>query len=139
MTTVTYSWLKPSKVALGGNKRILSKDATQRRAQMNLPKDNREPRYEISGPETVRFDSQRMMNWVLMTKAGFYTFIHHDSNGLLTWVMVLAGSKIWGLWKVQDHSNSQRGQWKTHLERGFDKKKSDGDLFNALLVREAVL
>jgi hypothetical protein len=139
MSTVTYSWVKPSQVASGGNKRILSKGAARLRAQMNLTADKRKCSYEVSGPETVRFDSQRMMNWVLVTKAGYYTFVHHDSNGLLTWVMVLTGSKIWGLWKIQDHTNTQRGQWKAHMQRGFDKQKSDGDLFNALLVRGAVL
>jgi hypothetical protein len=136
MTTVGYSWVKKSQVA---TKRILSKEANQFRARMNITTEKRKQGYDISGPETVRFDSQRMMNWVLVTKAGYYTFVHHDSNGLITWVTVLTGSKIWGCWRIQDHTGTQQGQWKRHMDTGFHRHKSDGDLLNALLVRGAIL
>jgi hypothetical protein len=135
MGTIGYSWVKTSQVA---TKRVLSKDANQLRASMGIKGEKRKNVYELSGPETIRFDSQRMMNWVLITKAGFYTFVHHDSNGLLTWVMVSTGSKIWGLWRIKDHTGTQIGQWRAHMDTGFDRCKS-GDLFNALLVRGAVL
>jgi hypothetical protein len=137
MSTVNLSFVDLPKVA--PTKRTLSKGAKEARASLGIHKDLREVKFKSTGPEVVRFDTQRMMNWILITNAGYYTYIHHDSNGLLTWAMVGIGSKCWGTWDIKDHTTTAKGQWEAHMLKGFHREKSDGDLHNALLTRGTVM
>lgn len=40
-------------------------------------------------------DSIKLRRWALMASGGFVTHIHHDANGLSTWVSVTVGAKLW--------------------------------------------
>lgn len=54
------------------------------------------------GPQTMRFDTWRSKAWFLLCHAGFLTYSHHDSNGLCTYVYIIAGVKYWSLLKLLD-------------------------------------
>jgi hypothetical protein len=48
-----------------------------------------------TGPIVVSHDQIRSENWVLVTHGGAYTALHHDAEGLATYVAVNCGAKIW--------------------------------------------
>jgi hypothetical protein len=49
----------------------------------------------IPGMQIIRADAWKQQHWHLLTHARFPTWVHHDAAGLLTWVKVGTGMKIW--------------------------------------------
>ncbi|KAI0065656.1 hypothetical protein BV25DRAFT_1913669 [Artomyces pyxidatus] len=55
------------------------------------------PEANESGTGLVTIDAFHFRHWDLMTTASFYTWPHHDANGLCTWASVRDGCKFWGI------------------------------------------
>jgi hypothetical protein len=49
----------------------------------------------LQGIQYARADLWKQQHWHLLTHAGFPTSIHHDAAGVLSWVKVGTGMKIW--------------------------------------------
>lgn len=47
--------------------------------------------------DLVRPDVWRLRYWTLLHHGGFFTYPHHDANGLATWIIPEAGFKFWGI------------------------------------------
>lgn len=64
----------------------------------------KEPPLKPEGPpKTVPLDLLLARHWNLVTMAGFYTWPHHDANGLCTWGSVQGdGAKLWGIITFRD-------------------------------------
>jgi hypothetical protein len=60
-----------------------------------IPKHNQEQ--VVAGPQVIRMCTWQMMQWNLLTHAGFVTFPHKDANGLCTWIYSHTGVKIWAI------------------------------------------
>jgi hypothetical protein len=95
------------------------------------------------GPETVSFDCFKLRTWHLLTMAGFYTYPHHDSDGLCTWVTMQGGVKIWGIRRLP-REPATVSEWSL-LQEKYLKGQSDaiplefGDIFNLFLCPGSVL
>ncbi|KAG1855274.1 hypothetical protein F4604DRAFT_1932333 [Suillus subluteus] len=46
-------------------------------------------------------------SWGLLHQAGIYSAPHHDSNGLITFVKIVSGMKMWGIYDLEDTSVSR--------------------------------
>jgi hypothetical protein len=57
--------------------------------------------YAFKGPEAVRVDTWKSVQWDVLTAAGFYTLPRHDNHGYLTYVTMLSGMKLWSLLKLK--------------------------------------
>ena len=47
------------------------------------------------GPHDVNHDSWQMLNWSVLSMAGFVTYPDHAADGLATFVHVRSGAKMW--------------------------------------------
>lgn len=52
-------------------------------------------------------DSVRLRRWALMASGGFVTHVHHDANGLCSWVTVATGSKLWTYFRCKHNDPEQ--------------------------------
>ncbi|KAI0054669.1 hypothetical protein BV25DRAFT_1922482 [Artomyces pyxidatus] len=68
----------------------------------------RDPEVGAAGPRMVPVDAFQYRHWDLMTTAGYYTWHHHDANGLCTWAAVRDGCKFWALVRFRPSSVASR-------------------------------
>jgi hypothetical protein len=65
----------------------------------------------LEGPQVIRMCTWKMMQWNLISHAGFATHIHKDSNGLCTWIYAHTGLKIWAVirpkYKSRDNTRAK--------------------------------
>ncbi|KAF8065969.1 hypothetical protein FPV67DRAFT_1670545 [Lyophyllum atratum] len=61
---------------------------------------------EILKGERLVGDFHRARSWALLHHAGVLTFIHHDAEGLLTFIRILIGGKMWGIVRPKDYENA---------------------------------
>jgi hypothetical protein len=47
--------------------------------------------------QVVRLSTWKIMQWNLVTHAGYMTCQHKDANGLCTWIYAHVGVKIWAI------------------------------------------
>ncbi|KAI0056193.1 hypothetical protein BV25DRAFT_1842471 [Artomyces pyxidatus] len=92
MEKVLKSHKQPSRKQLA---RMIS--AFRKKAIENARKAETDPPINKVGPRFASIDAHRFRHWDLMTTSGFYTFPHHDANGLCTWASVRDGCKIWAV------------------------------------------
>ncbi|KAI0062399.1 hypothetical protein BV25DRAFT_1838261 [Artomyces pyxidatus] len=79
--------------------KLTLKDTQKARSDaMQIAKDaDRDPVPDDVGPRVATVDSFHFRHWDLVTMSGFYTWPHHDANGLCTWGSVRDGAKMWGM------------------------------------------
>lgn len=63
----------------------------------------------LRGPQVFRVSTWSIMQWTLMTHAGFLTYHHKDANGLCTWLYAHVGMKVWAVLEPRytDHHSSR--------------------------------
>ncbi|KII90905.1 hypothetical protein PLICRDRAFT_28797 [Plicaturopsis crispa FD-325 SS-3] len=58
----------------------------------------RRKKWRSAGPVAITLDQTKLGQWLLLSHAGFLTFVHHDAAGLGTWVAPQGGSvKVWAI------------------------------------------
>ena len=53
------------------------------------------------GPQVILYDMWRGQGWDIITHGGFFTYVHHDASGAVTFVTPRSGEKIWGIVKAK--------------------------------------
>jgi hypothetical protein len=95
-------------------------------------------------PQVVRLETWKIMQWNLLTHAGYATFPHKDANGLCTWVYAHVGIKIWAVVrpKCTEQHDSDRKLTSLHrevLNAGADELDQHGDVFTVFLSTGTLL
>ncbi|KAI0058927.1 hypothetical protein BV25DRAFT_1918846 [Artomyces pyxidatus] len=84
-----------------------------------------DPAADEVGPRIATIDSFNFRHWDLVTMAGFFTWPHHDANGLCTWASVRDGAKIWGMIRFRDNRTATCTSRKDMM-RLFEKALTSG-------------
>lgn len=83
------------------------------RSSSNNPKPKNDFDFQYTGfsgerPEYTEWDVDRMRRWLILSSAMFYTYPHHDTAGLTTWVELLSGLKIWSYIVPKDRATDAK-------------------------------
>jgi len=104
------------------------------------------PTPDSFGLQAIAFDCFRMRNWHLVTMAGFFTYTHHDSDSLNTWISVCGGAKIWGIHRLPKVTGKPGvlKAWEALQEHYLVQQNKailleDGDVFNLFLCEGSIL
>lgn len=68
------------------------------------------------GPEYIESDVDKMRRWILLSAALFYTWPHHDAAGLITWISLLTGMKIWSYIVPKNPADDEETASKQYIE-----------------------
>jgi hypothetical protein len=98
---------------------------TKESQQYKEPKDQQTQR--LYAAQVIRLDSWALMQWNIISHAGFLTHHHKDANGLCTWMYAHTGVKLWAVMQpvFNDSHNTRR---KIHeLNHSIMKARSSVD------------
>lgn len=89
-------------------------------------------------PQVIRLSTWKIMQWNLMTHAGFATFPHKDANGFCTWIYAHVGIKIWAIIRPR-YTEKHDTPWKLAnlhrmiMDANADQLDQHGDISTVFL------
>jgi hypothetical protein len=98
----------------------------------------------LVGAQVIRLSTWKIMQWNLITHAGFVTEKHKDANGMCTWVYAHVGTKIWAI--VRPKYTTKHSTWtkQRELHRNIMGANTEdlseyGDVFTTFLEKGQIL